>query len=63
MVLIDIEKCTGCGICECVCPMGVFSIADGKASANTRECIMCMNCKRSCPVGCISTGAKVGTLI
>ncbi|RLI46262.1 ferredoxin, partial [Candidatus Bathyarchaeota archaeon] len=31
-IKVDTEKCTGCGTCVDVCPVGVYEIVDGKSS-------------------------------
>lgn len=55
MVSVDSDKCVGCGVCEQVCPVGVFKVIDGKASvSNGDDCIKCGNCEGSCPAGAIS---------
>ncbi len=47
-VKVDITKCTGCGICVELCPVGNFSIVDGKASIDNK-CEDCMRCIGFCP--------------
>jgi len=57
VVSVDSDKCIGCGVCESLCPAGVFWVTGGKASvARGDECILCGNCESSCPVGCITAG-------
>ncbi len=47
---VEAGKCTGCGICVSVCPMGVLQIGeDGKARAVGEPCLKCRSCARSCP--------------
>ena len=53
MITIDSDRCIGCEVCESVCPAGVFSVANGKATANNDKCIGCKNCATICPMGCI----------
>ena len=44
---VDLEKCTGCGRCEKLCPMQNISIVNCKAvSAN--QCTVCYRCFNNC---------------
>ncbi len=57
---LDPEKCTGCGMCEIVCPHGVFRV-DEKATITDRDaCMECGACARNCPVEAIDVEAGVG---
>lgn len=42
------EECTGCGICEKICPVESISIEPGKAVWKD-ECSLCMSCYDWCP--------------
>lgn len=44
---VDEEKCTGCGRCEKICPMGNIRIVEGKAVQGSR-CTMCYRCINHC---------------
>lgn len=46
------EKCTSCGICQKVCPVGNIRIVDGKP-VWLHRCEHCMACLNLCPVGAI----------
>lgn len=49
-VLVNKEKCTGCGECVDSCPGEVYELIDGKADAiNTDECHGCHTCEEVCP--------------
>jgi NAD-dependent dihydropyrimidine dehydrogenase PreA subunit len=53
-IKINLEKCTGCGTCVDVCPVGVYELQDGKSSAvNANECIACRVCETECPENAI----------
>ena len=53
-IAIDIAKCTGCGTCSEVCPVGVFEIKDGKSVAvKPEECLVCRACEVQCPEAAI----------
>lgn len=45
----DMAKCTNCGVCAAVCPMGAIDPADVSAVPGT--CIKCQACVVKCPVG------------
>jgi NAD-dependent dihydropyrimidine dehydrogenase PreA subunit len=58
---LDVEKCTGCGLCEIVCPHGVFEAKDGKAVIVDRDaCMECGACQRNCAPGAIEVSSGVG---
>jgi len=46
---LDTSRCTGCGACHAVCPMGVKF----NEQPNDTECITCMACGRACRFGAI----------
>ena len=45
---IDLDKCTGCGICEDLCPLGVILMEDQKAKIG-QGCAECQTCLKVCP--------------
>jgi NAD-dependent dihydropyrimidine dehydrogenase PreA subunit len=54
-ISIDQRACTGCGMCEKVCPKAVFEV-EGGASTVIRpgECIQCKACIKQCPATAIT---------
>ena len=53
-VKVDLEKCTGCGTCEEVCPVEAIKVEDGKAKVDEEECVECGTCVEECPEGALS---------
>jgi len=56
--LIKKDRCTGCGTCVDVCPVGAISLVDGKAEVSD-DCTLCGMCVGSCEFDAISL-PKVG---
>jgi NAD-dependent dihydropyrimidine dehydrogenase PreA subunit len=58
---LDAETCTGCRMCETVCPHAVFEIRDNKAFITNRDaCMECGACARNCPVDAVKVDSGVG---
>ncbi|HOI88861.1 MAG TPA: ferredoxin family protein [Lentimicrobium sp.] len=64
-IVIDIEKCKGCGVCIPACPQDVISLSknvNGKgynyAEPVNDDCTGCMNCAIVCPDGVITVYRK-----
>lgn len=53
-VIIDKEKCIGCGKCIKDCVSGKLSLVDGKAEYMYDHCIQCGHCYAICPVGAVT---------
>ena len=48
-ILINTNKCNGCGECVDICPSDVYEIQDGKCIAiNAEECVGCESCMEVC---------------
>jgi NAD-dependent dihydropyrimidine dehydrogenase PreA subunit len=55
-IVVDNEKCTGCGTCVETCPVGVFEIKDKKSvPVKPEECLVC----RACEVQCSESAIQV----
>lgn len=51
-IIIDDDKCTGCGTCVEICPVEVLEIQDEKSvPVNVEECLVCRACEAQCPEG------------
>jgi len=58
---LDTDACTGCGMCEQVCPHSVFAIEDKKAKVQDYDgCMECGACANNCPVNAINVTPGVG---
>ena len=58
---INLEACTGCGICIYECGGFCLSLDSRKIKArlsNGRTCVDCFRCEASCPDGAISIKIK-----
>lgn len=53
-IVIDQQKCIGCGACAADCVAGFLHIADGKAQTKDSGCIGCGHCYAVCPVEAVS---------
>jgi ferredoxin len=61
MVIIDPEKCNGCGKCVSVCKDFEFKIVNGKATLVEQPlfgCIGCGHCMAICPEGAIEVSGR-----
>jgi ferredoxin-type protein NapH len=56
--LVKAEQCTGCGVCQRVCPAEavIVSRKPKKADIVTKFCLACTACTRSCPTNAIVYG-------
>ncbi|MBS7605470.1 MAG: 4Fe-4S binding protein [Candidatus Bathyarchaeia archaeon] len=53
-IIVNKDKCTGCGTCVDTCPVGVYELKDGKSvPVNVSECLVCRACEAQCPEGAI----------
>ncbi len=62
VVVIDSERCKGCGLCVATCPAQTLRLADGinmrgyhfSEQVSEQNCIGCASCALICPDACIS---------
>ncbi|MFX0025547.1 MAG: FAD-binding protein [Candidatus Hermodarchaeota archaeon] len=57
LITVDNEKCTGCGLCEKVCPFGAIKIVE-KIAVIGDECTLCGACVDQCNLKAISIQRK-----
>ena len=58
---LETEACVGCGMCENVCPHGVFELEDKKAAIRDLDgCMECGACALNCPTDAIRVTPGVG---
>ncbi len=57
--LIDLEKCTACGVCQDVCPVGAISVPETHAVVSD-DCTLCGMCVDTCEFQAIRL-PEVGT--
>ena len=52
--IINLRRCTGCGLCEQLCPTGAVEVQAGKAAiVRPADCSFCDVCESYCPEGAI----------
>lgn len=43
------DRCTGCSICQKVCPIGNIVVENGQAKRLSKTCDFCLACVQNCP--------------
>jgi len=71
--LVDVDKCSGCGLCTRHCPVDVISLQNRRTTANNRSvnivglepdlCLGCGVCARCCPSGAVAMTPRPQRLI
>lgn len=60
-LVLDTEKCIGCGMCTQVCPHGIFTIIGKKTQIIDKDgCMECGACAMNCPVEALGVTPGVG---
>lgn len=47
-IMLDKEKCSGCGRCVSICPEGAVLLKDGKSATDRKKCVGCGTCTGDC---------------
>lgn len=53
MIIVQADKCTGCGDCVAVCPTGAISLLANLATIDQERCTGCEACMVACPNGAV----------
>ena len=54
------NSCTGCGLCEKICPRNIIKLTNAKPIWKTPQCEQCLACLHRCPVSAIEYGKSAG---
>lgn len=49
MPIVLVEKCTGCGLCDRVCPYNTVKVEEKVAKIDYDKCVGCLECYFACP--------------
>jgi flavodoxin/ferredoxin len=52
---VDKDKCTACGLCMELCPVGNITEGKGRRPVWGRNCLLCLTCELKCPEEAISS--------
>ena len=50
---VDVDSCSGCGVCDVECPSGAITVRD-TAVVDEKLCSGCGICVATCPAGALS---------
>ncbi len=60
-LVLNQDKCIGCGLCTEVCPHNVFELNDNKAVIiDFNACMECGACVNNCPSNALKVSPGVG---
>jgi len=61
LILVDEEKCTGCGLCVKACTFDALEVVDKLAKVDDEKCTYCGVCISACPTDAIGMERKPQT--
>ena len=57
---IDMERCTGCGLCVQFCLVHAVELVDSRPTITAPErCAYCGTCEEMCPAGAITLSYEI----
>ncbi len=60
MLVVELDRCNGCGACVENCPQGAPALISGKARFASSLCIGCQTCVDVCSEGAIQVATPTG---
>jgi ferredoxin len=60
MLIVELDRCNGCGVCVESCPQGAPILKNGKAHFASSLCVGCQTCVDVCPTGAIQVASPTG---
>jgi len=60
-LVLDTDRCFGCGLCEMVCPHAVFEVVEGKSHLIDKDaCMECGACALNCSTNALTVNPGTG---